>query len=101
LISHGVNEKVVGVMLAGVNPRHELDDTYRSALNLHSRVLTHTTLTLTNFFTNRIFFNLFANNASSIIMNATAREEERQRAEVCSARTPLAGDCTEFGGMMY
>jgi hypothetical protein len=43
--------------------------------------------------TNRIFFHLFANSVSAIITNATAREEERKRAEACSARARARETC--------
>jgi hypothetical protein len=29
MVSHSGSEKVIGVLVAGVNPRHELDDTAR------------------------------------------------------------------------
>ncbi len=94
MTAHTGSDKAVGVLVAGVNPRHELDDNYRYASHLLSssvcdgtslRFRAYTQCAVRN---NSIFFNLFANNVSSIIMNATAREEERQRAEV--APIPLS-----------
>lgn len=45
LISHGVSEKVVGVLVAGVNPRHELDDIYRYVSHLGMTLTFVSTLT--------------------------------------------------------
>lgn len=56
------NHELLGILVGGINPRHELDDNYR------------------------IFYNLFANNVAFIIANANARKEDRQRAEVCRFR---------------
>jgi hypothetical protein len=94
--------KVVGVLVAGVNPRHELDENYRYTPRL-LLLTSERTLCLASRFgsqcmtsttTNRIFFNLFANSVSAIITNATACEEERKRAEACSARARETCDWT-------
>ncbi|ELR18492.1 multisensor hybrid histidine kinase, partial [Acanthamoeba castellanii str. Neff] len=50
-------EKVVGILVAGVNPCHDLDENYR------------------------IFLNLFCNQVSAALASSMAREEERKRAE--------------------
>lgn len=34
LMSHSGNNKVFGLLVAGVNPRHELEDSYRYARDL-------------------------------------------------------------------
>jgi len=92
MLSQTDADKVVGILVAGVNPRHDLDDNYRySPPRLRrSRQRGHPGDVPSHHYCggapDRIFFNLFTGHAASAVTNAMAREEERKRAEVTAPR---------------